>query len=161
MANIQATGDAKYAIVLRAVAGVPLLLFGMMHLTGAAPMEPLIEAAGLPAAGLLGVLAPIAQVVAGVSLLLGAFARVGSALAIGTMLGAVATHVKVADDAWPTPQDDGSIAPGPEPVALMYVAIVIILLGAVLLWRGAGKWSVDRSMAGTAGNRPSAGVSGG
>lgn len=133
----------KHPIALRVLAGAPLAFFGFMHLIGAMPMRPLIEAAGLPAPGLMAILAPIAQLLAGLLLLAGAFTRVGSALAIATMGGAILTHIKIPNDQWPVPTTDAAQGPWPEPVPLMFVAIAILLISAYLLWRGAGAWSLD------------------
>lgn len=132
--------------VLRFVAGAILLVFGLMHVSGMMPMWPLIQAAGLPAPHLTAIAASIAEVLAGISLLLGAYARVGAALAIGVMLGAVLTHLRIPNDAWP---DVEQIAENPtattnEPLFLMYVAIAIIFIGGIIIWKGAGRWSLDR-----------------
>ena len=138
----------KLAFAARLIAGAPLAIFGIMHLIGAMPMTPLLEEAGLPMPGLMGVLAPIAQLLAGVLLLSGAFARVGGLLAIGTMIGALVTHLLIPNDRWPTPQDDGTIAPGQEPVMMIAIAVVIILAAAFVLWRGAGAWGLDAKPSG-------------
>ncbi len=142
--TIRATNpSAKHVIALRVLAGAPLAFFGLMHLIGAMPMRPLIEAAGLPAPGLMALLAPLAQLLAGVLLLAGAFTRVGALLAIGTMAGALITHLRIPNDAWPTPQESGAIEPGPEPVFLMVVAIAIIFMSAYVLYRGSGAFGLD------------------
>lgn len=133
----------KHVIGLRVIAGAPLAFFGLMHLIGAMPMRPLVEAAGLPAPGLMSVLAPIAQLLAGLLLLSGAFVRVGALLAIGTMVGAIITHLKIPNDQWPVATTDAAQGPWPEPVFLMYVAIAIVLLSAYVLWRGSGAWGLD------------------
>jgi len=140
------TDASKIPVVARVLGGGPLLAFGAMHLSGAAPMKPLVEAAGFPAPELNAVLAPIAQVLAGLLILSGAFTRVGGVIAIATMLGALYTHAQIGTDEWPTPQPDGSIAPGPEPMFLMVLAVVIILASAFLLWKGAGAWSIDQKL---------------
>ncbi len=134
---------SKLMIAPRVLAGAPLAFFGLMHLIGAMPMRPLVEAAGLPAPGLMAILAPIAQLLAGLLLLSGAFARIGAAIAIGTMAGAVITHIKIPNDAWPVATTDATQGPWPEPVFLMYIAILIILLSASILWRGSGAWGLD------------------
>ncbi|MFI4896676.1 MAG: DoxX family protein [Phycisphaerales bacterium JB059] len=141
---IRATNPAaRHILVLRVLAGAPLAFFGLMHLIGAMPMRPLIEAAGLPAPGLMAILAPIAQLLAGVLLLAGALTRLGALLAIGTMVGALFTHLRIPNDAWPTPAESGAIEPGPEPLFLMFVAIAIVLMSAYILFRGSGAFGLD------------------
>jgi uncharacterized membrane protein YphA (DoxX/SURF4 family) len=128
----------KHLVVVRILAGGPLLVFGLMHLAGIAPMRPIVEAAGFPAPEMSAVLAPIGQVVAGLMILAGLFTRIGAAIAIAVMLGAVAAHIRIPSDGWPQP--DGSV--GQEP-PLVWLALAIILLSGYLIWRGAGPWSVD------------------
>ena len=120
-------------------------MFGIMHLTGAMPMKPLVEAAGLPMPAITAIIAPLAQILAGLLLLSGAFARVGAVVAIATMLGALITHMKIPNDQWPTPSeiDPAIMAPGPEPTFMMALAAIIILTAAFVIFKGAGAWSVD------------------
>lgn len=141
--KLQATTNCKHIAIARILAGAPLLLFGIMHLTGAMPMKPLLEAASLPAPGPTAILAPLMQIAAGALLLSGAFARIGGVLAIGTMLGAIVTHIKIPNDQWPNPE--GGVMD--EPVAMMAIAAVIALLAAYITIKGAGPWSFDNKTA--------------
>ncbi len=147
---LRTTCGCKGMLVVRLLAGLPLVAFGVMHLVGAMPMKPLVEAAGLPMPGVMAIVAPLAQLVAGLMLLSGAFARVGAVIAIGTMAGAIVTHVRIADDAWPIATTDATVGPWPEPVFMMYIALVILAFSVVVLWKGAGAMSLDfRSLAGS------------
>ncbi len=139
------TTNQRHIAIIRIVAGAPLLMFGIMHLTGAMPMKPLVEAAGLPMPGITAIIAPLAQVLAGILLLSGAFARVGAVVAIATMLGAFITHMKIPNDQWPTPSelDPAIMVPGAEPTFMMALAAVVILTSAFVIFKGAGAWSVD------------------
>ncbi len=139
------TTNQKHIAIIRILAGAPLLMFGIMHLTGAMPMKPLIEAAGLPMPGITAIIAPLAQVLAGILLLSGAFARVGAVVAIATMFGALITHMKIPNDQWPTPSeiDPAIMVPGAEPTFMMAIAAIIILTSAFVILKGAGAWSVD------------------
>lgn len=148
---IQKSGGQKWIIALRVLAGGPLLAFGVMHLIGAMPMKPLLDAAGLPAAGLMAMLAPLVQIVAGASLLAGAFARVGGVLGIAAMGGALVTHLKIPNDKWP---DVAKYAENPEawatnpmymeePAMMMFMAIGIFMMSGVVVFLGAGAFSLD------------------
>lgn len=151
------TTDQQHIIILRVIAGVPLFLFGIMHLVGAMPMRPLIEAAGLPMPGITAIVAPLAQIIAGVLLLSGAFARIGGVIAIGTMLGAIITHIKIPNDQWPTPSkiDPSIMAPGAEPTFMLGIAAVVILGSVYVIFKGAGPMSVDaRCNCGSASDTP-------
>ena len=94
-------------------------------------MRPLVEAAGLPFVSLLAPLAVAIEIVAGVSLLAGVWARLGALLAIPTM--AVAAYSHLAIDVWPN-------AGGEPPLAL---PLAVLACAVYVLWRGAGRWSVD------------------
>lgn len=160
LAALQKTSGAKWVIVLRVLAGAPLAFFGFMHLIGMMPMRPLVEAAGMPAPAITAIAASAAQFLGGVLLLSGAFTRLGALMALGTMAGAVFTHVKVPDDQWPDPENPGQVMQ--EPVFLMYVAIAIILMSLVMLATGGGKWSVDdkKTSSSSPGNAPAGGGDG-
>ena len=130
--DLRATSAGRHVIVPRVIAAVPLLAIGLMHVFAEGlGMRPLVEAAGLPAPALLAPLAVAVEIVAGLSLLFGAWARIGAALAIVTMAVAVYAHVVI--EAWPN-------AEGEPPLAL---PLVVMVCAAYVLWRGAGRWSVD------------------
>lgn len=134
------TTPSKHVLIFRILGGAPLLFFGIMHLSGAAPMRPLIEAAGLPMPGFTAITGTITQIVAGLLLLAGAGVRLGAGIAILNMLAALYTHIQIPNDAWPVPVDT---APNPEPLWLMGLAVVIIIASGYLLYKGAGAWSID------------------
>jgi putative oxidoreductase len=126
------TQPRRYLLVPRVVAGLPLLAIGLMHVTADGyGMRPLVEAAGFPFASLLAPLAVAAELVAGLSLLLGVWARIGALLAIVTMVAAAYAHFAI--EHWPN-------AGGEPPLAL---PLIVMVCAAWVLWRGAGGWSVD------------------
>lgn len=132
-ADPRATRPHRHIVIARLVAGLPLLAIGLAHvLVADAGMRPLVEAAGLPMAAVLAPLAVAVELVAGVSLLLGAFARLGALLAVPTMAVAVYSHLTI--DVWPNGAEN-------EPPLMLPLAVVA---GALyVLWRGAGRWSLD------------------
>lgn len=132
---IQRTGNHKEVIVARLIAGGPLVVFAPMHLIGVSPIGPLLEAAGIPLAGVAGILIPIVQVIAGLSLLLGLFARVGGVLAAVAMLGALYVHFSVSGEQW---EQIMGAAEFP-----LVVPLVVLLCGLYVAWRGGGAWSLD------------------
>lgn len=98
-------------------------------------MRPLVEAASLPAAALLSPVGVALEIVAGLLILAGFYARVGAALAVPVMAVAVYAHIVI--DVWPN-------GAGNEPPILLPVAV--IACATYILWRGAGRWSVDGVM---------------
>lgn len=132
-----ATPAHRRLLVARLVAGLPLLGIGLAHVFAAeAPMRPLVEAAGFPLPALLSPLAVAAEIVAGVVLLAGRWIRVGALLAVPVMLGAVYAHVAIG--VWPNGADR-------EPPLVLPVTVMVA--AAYVLWRGAGRWSLDRRRA--------------
>lgn len=133
-ARIRATGPQRHLLLVRIVSGAPLLGIGLAHaLVPEAPMGPLVEAAGIPLAGLVSPIGVAVEIVAGLSLLLGLGARVGGLLAIPTMLGAIYAHVVI--DVWPN---------GPENEPPLALPIAVLLCAAYVAWQGPGRWSFDR-----------------
>lgn len=133
--RIRATDSSRHLMIARLVAGVPLFGIGLSHVfIPEAAMRPMVEAAGFPLPGIVAPVGVAVQILAGVSLLLGWWARIGGLLGILSMLGAIYAHL-VIEEPWP-----GLSAEGP-PDALP----VLVLVGAAyVLWRGAGRWSLDR-----------------
>lgn len=121
------TNDSKLNIIPRLLAGLPLIGINLMHLTGAAPLRPILEGANIPLPALNAIVAPIAGLLAGLLLVSGAFTRVGALIAAGSMSVAIYTHL-VSD--W-----------ADEPPIVL--PIVILIASAWLLGRGAGAWSID------------------
>lgn len=127
MKNLRQTESLKHLIVVRLIAGLPLVAIGLMHITGAAPMRPILDAASIPLPGINAIVAPLAQVVAGSLILIGAWARVGALLASGAMVVAIYAHLAA---------DWADEPPIVLPIAVLFAALYI-------LWRGAGARSLD------------------
>lgn len=138
----QSAAPAKHVIVPRLIAGLPLLLLGAKHFVDPEHFRRILEVSGLPGPiDLTLIAAPAAEVLAGVLLLLGLFARVGGLLGIATMAPAILSTVKLMNL---EAADKPFVPPLPVPIA-------VLLCSAYVLWRGAGAWSVDaaRSKEGT------------
>ena len=117
---------SKLLLAARLAAAVPLLAIGLQHLTGAAPMQPILEGAGLPFPELGAVAAPIVEVVAGVLLLLGLFPRIGGLMAMGSMAGALVAHARFD---W-----------ADEPPLVLPIAV--LLFAALVTAKGPGAWAI-------------------
>ncbi|MHC4261014.1 MAG: DoxX family protein [Planctomycetota bacterium] len=127
--SIRRTDPARHVVFFRLVAGLPLLAIGFQHLSGAAPLAPILADAHIPASALAAVLAPLGQVLAGVLLLTGAFGRIGAFLAAVQMIVALYTQVLV---------DWTSEPPFALPIAVFLASLYVI-------WGGSGAYSVDRA----------------
>src|SRR5690606_2580885 len=96
----RATGRHRHTVIPRVVAGLPLLGIGLIHVVDPElRMDPLVEAAGIPLAGVVAPLAVGVEIIAGLSLLLGYWARLGGLLAVTMML--VAAYAHLAIEVWP------------------------------------------------------------
>ena len=125
--NLRETRPAKHLAVLRLAAAVPLIGIGVQHLLGTAPMEPILEGAKIPLVALFAVLVPILEVVAGVGLVIGLYARIHALVAV--LIMGVAVYAHLVHD-W-----------ADEPVLLLPVAVGVFALQ--ILWGGAGAFSTD------------------
>jgi uncharacterized membrane protein YphA (DoxX/SURF4 family) len=149
--TIQRTGDRTWPIIPRLIAGVPLALFGLLHLVGADPVEPVAAAAGLPMPGLVGVAAPAVEFIGGLMLVFGWITRVGGVLGAVVMVGAIVVHFIIPNDRWPQPAS-GTL--GPEPLLPFLLAWAVLGCCIIAVIRGGGRWSVDRrQLAGRASSR--------
>jgi uncharacterized membrane protein YphA (DoxX/SURF4 family) len=127
---LRRTGSAKWPIAPRLVAALPLAGFGSFHLTGMTPLMEILELAGIPFPSLNYVLAPALMVLAGLSLGLGFYARLGAVLGIGAMT--VATYSKLVITEWPGPVEP----PLALPLVVMAACVIVLVVGA-------GAWSLD------------------
>jgi uncharacterized membrane protein YphA (DoxX/SURF4 family) len=131
--RLRQTGAHRHMVVPRVVAGVPLLGIGIIHVIDPSlRMDPLVEAAGFPLVTVLSPIAVALEIIAGLSLLLGFWARLGGVLAVPVMLGAVYAHLAI--DVWPN---------GAENEPPLALPLVVALCAAYVAWRGAGRWSLD------------------
>ena len=124
---VRRTEPLRHVLVLRLLAGLPLLGIGVQHLVGTAPLLPILQEAGIPFPELNAAIAPGMEVLAGLLLLSGLFGRVGGLIGANSMVVALYTHA-VAD--W-----------ADEPPLLLPVAV---LAGALyVVARGSGRYSFD------------------
>lgn len=124
----------KHLLVPRLIAGLPLLILGAKHFVDPEHFRRVLEVSGLPGPiGVMLIAAPAAEVLGGVLLLLGWFARVGGLLGVATMAPAILSTVRIMNL-------DGADKPFVPPLPL---PIVVLLCAAYVLFRGAGAWSID------------------
>lgn len=129
--KLRQTGPAKWPLVPRLIAALPLAGFGSFHLTGLTPLRKILELASIPFASLNYYLAPILMVLAGLSMGFGFHARLGALLGIGAMV--VAAYSKLVITEWPGPIEP----PLALPIVVMAACLVVLVVGA-------GAWSLDR-----------------
>jgi uncharacterized membrane protein YphA (DoxX/SURF4 family) len=82
---ITKTTNNKITIVPRVLAGLPLLGFGVLHFVKPGHFRDILLASDIPMVELNVYAAPVAEVLGGLLLLLGLYARVGGLLGIATM----------------------------------------------------------------------------
>ena len=125
--RLRQTTTAKHLAVLRLIAAVPLIGIGAQHVLGTAPMLPILEGAQFPFAPFFAALVPWLEIVAGLALVVGFFARPAALTALVIMGAAVYAHI--AHD-W-----------ADEPVIVLPLAVAICV--SQILWGGAGAFSID------------------
>ncbi len=136
---VRDTGSHRLTGVVRLILGVLFVMTGAMKLI--VPMladawSGQLLAANLPFYSLTRWTVPFVEMALGGMLLAGLFARPASVAVIGIMIVATYTHLVV---------DDPTLFPlqPSEPV----IPIVVIVMSVLVLWKGAGAWSVDLAAA--------------
>lgn len=127
---LRKTNKAKWLIIPRLVAALPLVVFGSFHLTGRSPLLEILRRADIPFPEVNFYLAPVVMVVSGLSMGLGFYARIGALTGSFAML--VAAYSKLVIEEWPGPME--------IPMALPVVVLAACLS---ILAKGAGAWSLD------------------
>ena len=133
--DIRRTSNNKLAGTIRWLLAVLFLMTGAMKLL--VPMlaeawSGQLLAAQLPFYSLTRWTVPFVEIGLGIVLAIGFFARPAALVVIGMMLVATYVHLVV---------DDLSVFPlqPSEPI----IPLIVIVMGAYILWRGAGAWSSD------------------
>jgi uncharacterized membrane protein YphA (DoxX/SURF4 family) len=134
------TTDHKFVIVPRLLAGLPLLGFGLLHFVKPDHFREILIASKIPMIELNMYAAPAAEVLGGLLLLFGLYARVGGLLGIGTM--AVAIYTTIVFSGMAVADLPGGLTeipkvpPLPLPVMITVASLVVVVLGG-------GAWSLD------------------
>ena len=135
LAQLRTTTDDKLGGTIRVLLGLLFVMTGVMKLvvpTLADAWSNQLIAAELPFYTLSRWSVPFVEMAVGALLLVGAYARLAGIVVVGIMIVATYVHLVV---------DDPSLFPlqPSEPI----IPIVVVVLTAYLLWRGAGAWSSD------------------
>ncbi len=138
--NIRNTSDDKVAGVVRLLLAMIFVMTGVMKLVvpilGQAWSGQLL-AADLPFYSLTRWTVPFVEIGVGVALTVGLYARLASVIVMGIMVAATYVHLVV---------DDPTLFPlqPSQPI----IPLIVLVMSAYIVWRGAGAWSVDlRAMA--------------
>src|SRR5262249_4210634 len=86
LTTMQHTRPWKFLLVLRLVAGLPLVYFGVRHLVYPDDIRAILVAGKLPHSDLSVAAVPLVEILAGLLLLAGLLTRVGAMLALGVMM---------------------------------------------------------------------------
>jgi uncharacterized membrane protein YphA (DoxX/SURF4 family) len=131
MQRLRQTTPRKILVLPRLLAGVPLVVFSAMHFMNLDHFRDILTASGVPMVEVNVWVASSAEMVGGVLLLTGFFARIGGLLGAGTMVPAVLTTVRLA-----SLPDAPMVPPLPLPVMVLVASGVVLVLGG-------GAWSGD------------------
>src|SRR5262249_53067477 len=118
-------------LLSRLFAGVPLVVFSAMHFTNLQHLRDILTAAGVPMVEVNVWAASSAEMLGGVLLLTGFFARVGGLLAVSTMVPAILTTVRLA-----SLPDAPTVPPLPLPIMVLVASTIVMVLGG-------GAWGAD------------------
>jgi uncharacterized membrane protein YphA (DoxX/SURF4 family) len=129
--RLQRTTPRKIIVLPRLLAGVPLVIFSTMHLMNPQHFRDILTAAAVPMVEVNVWAASSAEMLGGLLLLTGFFARVGGLLGVGTMVPAILTTVRLA-----SLPDAPMVPPLPLPIMVLVASTVVLVLGG-------GAWSMD------------------
>ena len=135
MKNLRSTSSENYVSYIRIMLGGIFLMTGIMKLTmpeyGEAWSIQLIEAE-IPFYTFNYWFVPLLEVTLGIILLIGFYSRLAGAMVVPIMLVATYVHLTVTHPgAFPAqPQ---------EPI----MPVAILMMVAIIIWKGAGNWSLD------------------
>ena len=136
--HIRNTSDDKLAGVVRLLLATIFVMTGVMKLV--VPMlaeawSGQLLAANLPFYSLTRWTVPFVEIGVGVVLTVGVYSRLASVIVIGIMVPATYVHLVV---------DDPNLFPlqPSEPI----IPLVVMLMSAYIIWRGAGAWSSDQEV---------------
>ena len=142
MRLVRQTTPRKIMLLPRTLAGVPLVVFSAMHFMNPQHFRAILTAGGVPMAEVNVWAASSAEMLGGLLLLTGFFARVGGLLGVATMVPAILTTVRLAGL-----PDAPMVPPLPLP-------ILVLLASAVVLVLGGGDWSADAPLRGQLNKSP-------
>ena len=138
-ATLRHTRSEWSPTIARAVAALPLLGIGFLHASGAAPLLPILHGTPIPFPELNAVVGTGMELLAGVLLALGVFARLGGVIAAGSMAVALVAHATFAPY---TPVGASQPFTWPDEPSLLLPLVVLAAASWVVL-RGAGRFSLD------------------
>ena len=133
--SIRRTSDDRLAGTIRLLLAVLFLMTGAMKLlvpTLADAWEGQLIAANMPFLTLSRWSVPFVEMAVGAALVVGILSRPTVVVIMGIMVVATYVHIVV---------DDPALFPlqPSEPV----IPLIVIAMGVLILWRGAGAWSKD------------------
>ena len=149
MKMLQRTTDNPFPIVPRLIAGGILTFFSIKHFGDPEHFRHIMTAAGFPMVDLNVWAASATELLAGILLLSGFFARIGGLLGIATMIPAIIATLKIAG------LDAGNLPGGLTEVPFvppLPLPIVTLVMSVIVLAVGAGKFSIDKMMTATKSN---------
>ncbi|MEZ0296928.1 MAG: DoxX family protein [Candidatus Methylacidiphilales bacterium] len=141
--QIQRTTTAEWVLGARLLAGAPLLYYGFVHATSPWLLRDMMIASQVPAPALLTYIVAPLELIAGIVLLVGAYARIaagGGALLMGFLVWLTWTCLTLRD---------GYMPPGvtePPPTPPITFPPVFLLACIIIAITGAGPMSVDEYM---------------
>ncbi len=128
---VRQTRPRKIILLPRLLAGVPLVVFSAMHFMNPQHLRAILIAGAVPMVEVNVWAASSAEMLGGLLLLTGFFARVGGLLGVGTMVPAILTTGRLVSLA-----EAPMVPPLPLPIMVLVASTVVLVLGG-------GAWSGD------------------
>ena len=127
------TSDSKLLLVLRVLAGLVLLFFGVLHFVKMDAFADIMLASGLPLVGFNTLAAPVVEVLGGLLLIPGWYSRVGGLLAVFAMGPAIYATLHI-HSLSPDKLPEGleaipTVPPLPLPIVTLVIGLVVVFAG--------------------------------
>jgi len=136
--RVRQTSDSKPLLFARVAAGLPLLFYGGLHLIQPTGYLALLHATGILPEEVMIVVIPLMEMVAGILVLVGVWARVGALLAVLVMIPAL--HTSLMLPAGGSPGVDSTVIAQAPP---LWVPLMVLACALAVLVKGAGAFSAD------------------
>ena len=136
--RVRQTSDSKPLLFVRVAAGLPLLFYGGLHLLQPTDFLALLHATGILPEEVMLVVIPLMEMVAGILMLVGVWARVGALLTVLVMIPALHASLVLARGG--DPGANAAVMPQAPP---LWVPVMVLMCAFIVLVMGAGAFSAD------------------
>ncbi|QVL56824.1 MAG: DoxX family protein [Simkaniaceae bacterium] len=132
----------KHLFFIRLIAGVVLLIFGILHFIRPENFQDILIATDTPMLEFNLYFVPIVEVIVGIFFIIGFLTRLSAIVGTGVMTVAAVSTIKLMKMTPENLPDGLTEVPFSPP---LFIPIVIGLMSIYLIFMGAGAWGIDKA----------------